>query len=525
VPNYTNSVWSESPPAAPFPALNGNVRVDVVIVGGGITGITAACLLKRAGLTVAVLESRRIGKGESSKTTAHLTEVLDVRYARLISRFGLEGARLAARGQRAAIERIAAFVDEVGIACDFQRVAGYLYAEDTTGADEVEAEAEAARRLGLEVMPGDETPLPFPVARALWFGNQAQMHPRAYLLGLAAGIPGDGSHIFEQTHVVDVDEGDPCRVITENGIAYGREVIVAAHVPISNRLLLHGKLAAYRTYVVGVEMPVADPIGLFWDTADPYHFIRSHRIDEATYLIVGGEDHKVGEAADTTEPFRRLEQYVRSRFGRTVAPTDLRWSGQIVLPADGLPYIGRNALSSRVFVATGYGGNGMTGGTLAGMILADEARGVANPWRELYDATRWKPLASAKAFLRENVDYPRHLITDRLPVPGPDALEQIAPGEGMVLAVGGERLAVYRNANGELSALAPVCTHLGCLVHWNTTKKSWDCPCHGSRFDPHGRVLNGPAVQPLEARDIPRDVEDEEEEAPAGLDLDEGLPA
>jgi glycine/D-amino acid oxidase-like deaminating enzyme/nitrite reductase/ring-hydroxylating ferredoxin subunit len=523
VPNYTNSVWSESPPAAPFPSLNGNVRVDVVIVGGGITGITAACLLKRAGRRVAVLESRRIGKGESSKTTAHLTEVLDMRYAKLISRFGLAGARLAARGQRVAIERIAGFADELAIDCDFRRAAGYLYAEDDAGADQLAAEAEAAGRVGLDVALSVETPLPFPVARSLWFANQAQMHPRAYLLGLAATIPGDGSYIFEQAHVVDVDEGEPCRVITESGIAYGRDVIVAAHVPISNRLLLHGKLAAYRTYVVGVEMPVADPIGLFWDTAEPYHFIRSQRIGGATYLIVGGEDHKVGEAADTSEPFRRLEAYVRSRFGRVVAPTDYRWSGQIVVPADGLPYIGRNALSSRVFVATGYGGNGMTGGTLAGMILADEVRGVANPWRELYDATRWKPLASAKAFLSENVDYPKHLLTDRLPVPGPDALEQIASGEGMVLAVGGERLAVYRNGNGELSALSPVCTHLGCLVHWNTTEKSWDCPCHGSRFDPHGRILNGPAVEPLEARQIPRDVE--EEEAPTGLDLGEGLPA
>jgi Rieske Fe-S protein len=207
---------------------------------------------------------------------------------------------------------------------------------------------------------------------------------------------------------------------------------------------------------------------------------------------VGGEDHKVGEADDTTAPFERLEAYVRVRFGRDVAATDFRWSGQIVESADGLPYVGRNSMSYDVYVATGYGGNGITQGTLAATVIADEITRVANPYRELLDATRIKPLASAGAVLAENLDYPKHMVADRLSRAGGEAeLAAIAPGEGRVLSLGGERLAVYRNANGQLGALSPVCTHLGCLVHWNTTEKSWDCPCHGSRFDPHGRVLNG----------------------------------
>jgi glycine/D-amino acid oxidase-like deaminating enzyme/nitrite reductase/ring-hydroxylating ferredoxin subunit len=479
--------------------------------------------LKSAGKTVALIESRRIGKGETSKTTAHLTEALDSRYHTLISRFGLEGARLAARGQRTAIERIASFVKELHIECGFLRVPGYLYSENDDGVKEIEQEAEDARKVGLEASLTNNAPLPFFFRRALRFDNQAQFHPREYLLALVEGIAGGGSYIFETTHVVDVDEGEPCRVITEQGVITAGDVIVAAHVPISNRIFLHSKLAAYRTYVLGVDMsadPSGCPPGLFWDTADPYHYIRSQVVDGLPYLIVGGEDHKVGESDDTSEPFRRLEEYFVKHFGRAVAPTDYRWSGQIIEPADGLPYVGRNSLSSRVYVATGYAGNGMTQGTLAGMILADQVMGVANEWSDLYDATRFKPLASAKAFISENVDYPKHLVKDRMGTPGVEALNSIAAGEGKVLTIEGERLAVYRNGHGDLSALSPVCTHLGCLVHWNTTEKSWDCPCHGSRFDPAGKVLNGPAVEALEAKPIPKN-----EEEIGAYEIGDGLPA
>jgi glycine/D-amino acid oxidase-like deaminating enzyme/nitrite reductase/ring-hydroxylating ferredoxin subunit len=504
MPNYTNSVWSETVPAHVHGELEGDLEVDVAIIGAGITGITAARLLKDAGLKVAVLESRRVGKGETGKTTAHLTEILDTRYHHLISAFGEGRARLAARGQRAAIERIATFVADRKIDCHFQRVPGYLYAETEQGIKTVEQEEAAARRLGISASRTNDLPLPFRVARAVRFDDQAQFHPRAYLLALADGIDGDGSHIFEQTHVLDVEEGERCRVTTEKAVVWARDVIVAAHVPISNKLLLHTKLAAYRTYAVGLALPTIGPAGLFWDTADPYHYIRTHVVDGVPYLIVGGEDHKVGEIDDTTEPFQRLEAYVASHFGRTVAATDFRWSGQIIEPVDGLPYIGNNAASRHIYVATGYSGNGMTNGTLAAMILADEIRGVTNPWSKLFDATRFKPLASAKAFISENIDFPRHLVSDRLPTLNRDSdLDNIPAGEGMVLSIGASKLAVYRNARGDLSALSPVCTHLGCLVHWNTTEKSWDCPCHGSRFDPQGKILNGPATSPLEPKALP----------------------
>jgi len=515
MPNYTNSVWSEATPAPAYEPLSGNVSVDVAVVGGGITGITAALLLARTGRNVAVVEARRIGKGETGKTTAHLTEVLDVPYHTLVSRFGAGGARLAAAGQRAAIERIAAFADECGIECDFQRVPAFMFAETQAERETLERERAAAARVGVLAALVDTAPLPFGIAGALRFDNQARIHPRLYLQGLERALVAMRGQIFEDTQVTAIAEGDPCRVISDRGVITARQVIVAAHVPIVNRFLLHAKLAAYRSYVVGVDLGSDAGVGdaLYWDLADPYHYIRVQEIGGRRFLLVGGEDHKVGEADDTSAPFERLESYVRVRFGRDVAATDYRWSGQIVASADGLPYVGRNSLSNDVYVATGYAGNGITQGTMAALVLADQVNGRDNALSELLDATRIKPFASAGAVLAENIDYPRHMLTDRLrgnTRSGLEALASIAPGEGQVLSVGNEKLAVYRNGNGQLSALSPVCTHLGCLVHWNTTEKSWDCPCHGSRFDPHGRVLNGPAVAALEAKAIPGAAEGDE---------------
>jgi glycine/D-amino acid oxidase-like deaminating enzyme/nitrite reductase/ring-hydroxylating ferredoxin subunit len=520
MPNFKTTVWSESAQPVIFSALGettgGDLSVDVAIVGGGITGVTAALLLKRAGLRVAVLESRRIGSGETNKSTAHLTEVLDLRFRKLVSRFGVEGARLAVRGQEAAITRIRSFVDELGIDCDLQARPGYLFAVTDAEVRELDEEHQAASRIGLPHTVEAAAPLPFAVKRALRFEAQAQFHPRAYLEALAAAIPGDGSHVFEMTHVQDVTDGEPCRVETDRGVVTAREVIVASGVPVINRFLIHLKLAAYRSYAVAVANPAAAPNGLFWDLADPYHYVRTQVVGGVPYLIVGGEDHKVGERDDTTAAFDRLEAYVHAHFGRAPAATDYRWSGQIIQSADGLPYVGRNSLSKHVFVATGFAGNGITGGTLAALVLTDQIRHAANPWTELLDATRIKPLASAAAVVSENLTFPKHLIGDRAGRSARhDGLSAIAPGQGAVVAIGKEKLAVYRDGQGTLTALSPVCTHLGCHVRWNTAETTWDCPCHGSRFAPTGAVLNGPALQALQRKPLPDHVGEEDVTGPA----------
>jgi glycine/D-amino acid oxidase-like deaminating enzyme/nitrite reductase/ring-hydroxylating ferredoxin subunit len=503
MPNYTNSPWSLIDPLRTFPSAEGRVTVDVAIIGGGITGVTTARLLKDAGLKVALIEARRLGKGETGKSTAHLTEVLDTRYHKLISKFGERGAQKAAQAQILAIRQIEGFINTRHIDCQFERLPGYLYAESEEDAQNLAKEMDAIKQLGLSAHEVTTFPLPFPAFRVICFDNQAQFSPVTYLFALADGIEGNGSHIFEQTHVLNIEDGNPCRLTSEHAVIQADHVVVAAHVPISTRYLMQTKLAAYRTYAVGVHLPQAGPAGLFWDTANPYHYIRTQRIQEKPYLIVGGEDHKVGEIVDTTDPFQRLEDFVMNHFGLTVAATDFRWSGQIINTVDGLPYIGKSPGAEHIYVATGYSGNGITSGTLAAILLADQVQGIANPWSELFAAKRLKPLASLKSYMSENIDFPKILINDRLTKLGhADSMQNIPFGQGQVLQVAGEKLAVYRNSRGEFSARSAVCTHLGCLVKWNQTEKSWDCPCHGSRFDPMGRVLNGPAISGLEARSL-----------------------
>jgi glycine/D-amino acid oxidase-like deaminating enzyme/nitrite reductase/ring-hydroxylating ferredoxin subunit len=507
IPDSTRSFWVATAPGRSFPPLPGDLRVDVAIVGGGITGITAALLLKRAGKRVAVLEAQRVGEGVTGYTTAHLTEAIDARYATLIGRFGLEGAKLAARASRAGIERIAAFVRELGIDCGFQRLPGYLYTERDGDLGALHDEYEAARKVGLAVTMSEEVPLPFKARAGVRFEDQAQFHVRKYVMPLAEAVAGDGCHVFEDTRVEAVHHELPCRIETPRGTVHADHVIVAANVPL-NRLFLQTKIAHYRSYAIAARTTQLGLKGLFWDTDDPYHYLRSATAGGEDVVVIGGEDHKTGQEEDTVACYVRLVAYARERFA--VTAIRYRWSAQVIEPVDGLPFIGRNSLSSHVFVATGYSGNGMTFGTMAGMLLVDEVLGRANPWASLFDATRIKPLASARDFIAENVDFPLHLVGDRLRRPDAKDVADVKAGEGKIVAAGGERLAVFRRDDGGLHVVSAICPHLGCQVHFNNAERTWDCPCHGSRFATDGELLNGPATCGLAPRAL-----DEEEPAPA----------
>jgi len=494
---HPHSLWKDTAPKTSFPPLTGDIEVDVAIVGGGITGITAALLLKNAGQRVAVVELDRIGLGETGNTTAHITEAIDSRYQLLIRDFGESGARLAAESSREAMELIGSLVSKHGIECSFERVPGYLYTEHEQDVKKIDQEFQSALKLGIDVKQTTSVPLPFPVLSAVVFRNQAQFHPRRYLLHLAGMLTGGGSHVFENSRAIDVQDGSPCVVKTEQGTIRARSVIVSAHVPVNDLVFIHTKIAAYRSYAIAA--PFEKPLpGLFWDTDDPYHYIRTQTIDGKQFVMVGGEDHKTGQNDDSHSSYERLIEYARSRFG--VSQVSHRWSGQIIEPVDGLPYIGRNSLQKNVFIATGYGGQGMTMGTVAAMVLADLATEKSNRYAELYDATRIKPLASVKNYVKENLSFPAHFISSRIANADVESksLDSIAPGQGKIVSIEGKKIAACRSEKGELSLLSPVCPHLKCDVAWNNAEQSWDCPCHGSRFTPSGRVINGPAIADLE---------------------------
>lgn len=500
----THSPWIETTPKTHYPALERDIHVDVAIVGGGIAGLTAAVLLKTAGKKVAVLERASVAGGETGYTTAHITEVLDERFQDLESSFGAEKTRAAVTSVRESRKLIERWILEFGIDCDFKRLPGFLYMNrEKEDIEWLRKELGAARDAGLDCGWIAEAPLPFQTGAAIMFENQAQFHPRKYLLPLARWINTDGSHIYENTPADKFEDGEPCRIHTPHGTVTAKDVVVAAYSPVCNWLFLHTKIPAYRSYAIGAKLrrPFGTH-GLFWDTEDPYHYIRTHTDDiDGEILIVGGEDHRTGTKEHNEECFTRLKEFTRQRFDVESIPYE--WSGQILEPLDGLPYIGRNSLSKHIYVATGFSGTGMTFGTLSGMILSDLILQGESKWAELYDATRIKPLSTAGEFVSENMEFPKYFIGDRF-AHTEDSLDAVQVGEGKWVKVNGEKVAVSRDAEGNLHGCSPICTHMGCYVHWNNAEKSWDCPCHGSRFDPDGKVVTGPAITDLKKVELPQ---------------------
>ena len=501
----TESLWIRTTKTPTFQQLKQNVEVDVAIIGAGITGIVAAYTLKAAGKKVALIEKGDVLLGETGLTTAHLTEVLDIKFRALLDNLGKENARLVVESHRSAINWIRAIVDDYRLPCGFQDLTGYLFNEKGVKAADLEEELEAALELGVKVCKSFAIPLPMRVESALAFSNQAQFHPRKFLIPLLNLIPGDGSFVFDNSPVEEFSDSVPCIVSTKFGEVTAGDVIFASHVPIPNRVLIHTKLAANRTYVVGAKVyGNLDWSGLFWDTQDPYHYIRTFKESQETILLVGGEDHKTGAEVSSDDCFQRLEDYTCQRF--PVSEFSYRWSGQIIQPLDGLAYIGKNSLSDHFYVATGFSGNGMTYGVLSGLILSDLVMGRENRFAKVYDPTRIK-MATAAHYLAENKDFPRYFIKDRVRGVDVDSLSEVKRGEGKMVRIGNRKLAVYREERGGVRAFSPVCPHLGCLVHFNASEKSWDCPCHGSRFDTEGNVLNGPATKGLERVELPEEIE------------------
>jgi glycine/D-amino acid oxidase-like deaminating enzyme/nitrite reductase/ring-hydroxylating ferredoxin subunit len=492
------SFWIDTTPRTDYPSMPGDVSADVAILGGGITGLSAAVLLKRMGKTVVLIESRRIAEGVTGHTTAKITSQHQLVYDTLIDKHGEEKARLYAEANEAAIGRIESFIDEKSIDCDFRRLPAYVYTESKEMVPQLQAEVEAARRVGLPASFTQDAPLPFPVEGAMRFKNQAQFHIRKYLLALAEEIPGDGSHIFENTRALDVKEGAQGRVETDRGNVVARDVIVATHIPFTFKGEFWGKSYPQREYGIAarIEQTVASE-GISINAESPTRSVRTASRDGETVLIVVGEAHKTGEDPDTEQRYRNLEEWARERFGVTEFIN--RWSTQDYYSSDGLPYVGRiGAGSEHLYVATAFAAWGMTNGTAAAMLLSDLITGKENEWASLYDSTRTSHLAS-KSLYKEGAKQAMHFVKDRFEGVTED-ISDLAPGEGRIIGKPGDQTAVYRDPQGEVHAISARCTHLGCIVSWNPAETSWDCPCHGSRFSVDGEVLQGPAVRDLEKK-------------------------
>ena len=494
-PGGTNSPWTPGKSTAQLTALDANVQADVCIVGAGISGMTTAYLLACEGRSVVVLDDKSVGAGETGRTTAHLSNAFDDRYYKVEGRFGQNAARVIAESHTTAIDKIEEIVRDEQIACDFERLDGYLFVPPDCSKDVLEREIAAARRAGLcEVEWVDRAPInDFDTGACLRFPRQAQFDPLKYLDGLVLGTLRRKGRIYSHTHAVEIKGGRAACITTANGHSVtAATVVVATNAAVNDSIILSTRESKYRTYVIGAYVP-RDAINraLYWDTADPYHYVRIQRREENDLLIVGGEDERVGAHNDGDERFAELYRWTRKRFPM-IGRIEFCWSGQIVEPSDTIAFIGRMPLAEEnVFVVTGDSGQGMTHGTIAGILLTDLIQGRRNEWASLYDPGRLQSISTVD-FLNENLMVTAH-YTDWLTGGEVRYTEDIEPDAGCIVRRGLTKIAAYRDDLGVLHQRQAICTHLGCVVSWNSTEQSWDCPCHGSRFDKLGHVINGPA--------------------------------
>jgi glycine/D-amino acid oxidase-like deaminating enzyme/nitrite reductase/ring-hydroxylating ferredoxin subunit len=493
-------LWNQATPLPQFPKLERSTHTDVVVVGGGIMGLTCAYLLTQSGRSVVLIERQRCASVDTGHTTAHLTMVIDTRLHELVKTFGRDHAQAIWDAGLAAIARIEGIANDEDIACDFARVPGYLHAPfggTATDAASLEEDASLANELGFdaEFMPE----VPFVEQPGIQFSEQARFHPRKYLAGLARVITERGGKIYERSSAEEFLDS-PLRVEANGHTITCGDVVIATHTPlvgvrnIVGATLFQTKLALYTSYVLAARVPRGEvPDALFWDTADPYHYLRLEAQSDHDVVILGGEDHKTGQAADTTRCFDALERTFKALVPKGTITH--HWSGQVIETPDGLPYIGQTA--EHQYAATGFAGNGMTFATLSAMMITDAMLGRTNPWVELFDTSRTKIRGGAWDYIKENKDYLYYLIRDRFAGAEGKSLRALKRGQGKILDLRGQRVAAYRDEHGKVTVRSAVCTHMGCTIGWNDAERTWDCPCHGSRFKPTGEVLAGPAESPL----------------------------
>ena len=497
--NANTSYWIATSDAEVRPPLSGDAEADLVVVGGGITGLTAAVVAARGGASVMLLEARRLAMGTTGNTTAKVTTLHGLVYSELEGRLGMEAARAYADLNRLGLEQVRALSNELGIECDLTEMDAVTYTEQADRRPDIEREVEIATALGFPASYTETVSLPYRVAGAVRFTGQALFHPRRYALGLARAVEAAGGTVHESTRVLGAErDGGGCRVITQRGTVVAGRVIVATLLPVVDRMGLFARTEPSRSYALSALAPDTTVSAMYLSVDTPTRSVRPHPDPTGTRLIITGEGHKTGQAAEPMHHYDELEAYARDRLG---ADPEHRWSAQDYRSSDGLPFIGRlDPRTDRILGATGFRKWGMTNGTAAGVLLADRVLGREHPLSSTFDTTRVRPIASAPTFVKANVNVAQRFVGDRLRTkPG---LNDVRPGEGAVIKLNGRDVAAYRTEDGTVSAVSARCTHMGCIVGFNPAERTWDCPCHGSRYDTDGRVIEGPATRRLRRVDI-----------------------
>lgn len=497
-----NSPWKVKGEKSLFPSLESPLSVEVVVVGGGIAGLTTALRLLEGGKSVALVEAGAVGDGTTGFSTGHLTTILDTRWTELVRTFGQTDAREVFNACTQAIAAVEGVIESENIDCGFRRLPGYLFTESEKDVEDLLAEVETVKGLSDGVVEFTvEIPLPFKTRAALRIDQQAQLDPFAYVQGLARAFVKRGGLLFEQTRVENID-ATPARVQTNRGTITTESIVLATHTPLgAGYLSIQSQMTARISYVLCVTLHEPFPAdGLFWDMEDPYHYINSFEKDGERFFLIGGADHKTGGDDFPEQSYLALESYVRSNF--KVKDIRYRWSAQYYEPVDGLPFIGRAPLSPSVYVATGFDGNGLVLGTVAGISIAETILGLPNAWERLFNPGRLKLAESILEVAREAVKNAAHFIGDRFTAEPVADFSTIRNGEGEVVLIDGDRIAAYRDDTGTLHTLSATCTHTGCIVKWNSAESTWDCPCHGGRFTALGDILEGPPLAPLPAKPV-----------------------
>lgn len=485
------SLWMATSEWPEHPVLRGDMTVQAVVIGAGITGLTCARLLSEKGLTVAVIDARRVCSGVTGLTTAKVTALQSTTYSELSERWGVETSAAYAEANLEGLEMIRHRVRDEHIDCDLRIAPALTYSESGDGVAKVEAEVEAARRAGLNVSFTTESDLPFEIAGAVRLEDQAQFHPRKYCQGLVRGILAEGGAVFEETRAIDLD-ATAGEVVTDRGTISAEVILVASHIPFVDTGAYFARMTVSRSYAVAFRSKVEPPSGMYISVDRPIRSIRSAADD---YIIVGGEAHPSGKEVDTEDRYQALASWSQNRFG---APrVDYRWSAQDYRSVDGLPFVGPLGSSGRVFMATGFAKWGMANGTIAAAFMVDLAMGRDNPLAKVFDSKRAAFKQAAPGLFKAGAGFAKSLLTARVLPSHLKGLEHVAAGSGDVVSINGRKAAAFRDENGFVRAVSPFCTHRGCQVEFNTAEQTWDCPCHGSRFDPEGKVLHGPAVRDL----------------------------